>query len=59
MHVYKSMAMQFISESDIDECADSNGGCQHNCTNTIGSYHCSCAAGHDLNDDHHSCSRAG
>ena len=47
------------SESDIDECADSNGGCQHNCTNTIGSYHCYCAVGHALNDDYHSCSKVG
>ena len=23
-------------DKDINECSDSNGGCQHNCTNTIG-----------------------
>ena len=22
----------------IDECVDSNGGCHHNCNNTVGSY---------------------
>ncbi|XP_078667423.1 collectin-10-like [Branchiostoma floridae x Branchiostoma belcheri] len=27
---------------DIDECATLNGGCDQNCTNTIGSYVCSC-----------------
>ena len=42
---------------DVNECSDSNGGCQHNCTNTIGSYYCSCAAGYSLdNDNDHSCS---
>ena len=42
---------------DVNECSDSNGGCQHNCTNTIGSYYCSCVAGYSLDDDNnHSCS---
>jgi len=41
---------------DINECSDSNGGCQHNCTNTIGSYYCSCDAGYSLDQDGHSCS---
>uniref|UniRef100_H2Y970 VWFA domain-containing protein n=1 Tax=Ciona savignyi TaxID=51511 RepID=H2Y970_CIOSA len=27
---------------DIDECANNNGGCSHTCTNTNGSYVCSC-----------------
>ena len=41
---------------DVNECSDSNGGCQHNCTNTIGSYYCSCAAGYSLDDNDHRCS---
>jgi len=41
---------------DMNECSDSNGGCQHNCTNTIGSYYCSCAAGYSLDENDHSCS---
>ena len=41
---------------DINECSNSNGGCQHNCTNTIGSYYCSCAAGYSLDGNGHSCS---
>ena len=32
--------------SDVDECATANGGCQHNYTNIIGSYYCSCAPGY-------------
>ena len=42
---------------DIDECSNFNGGCQHNCTNIIGSYYCSCAAGYSHDDNGHSCSR--
>ncbi|MGI4458269.1 hypothetical protein ACR2WA_25390 [Klebsiella pneumoniae] len=42
--------------TDIDECADgSNGGCAHVCTNTDGSYECSCNAGYVLNADGHAC----
>ena len=41
---------------DINECSNSNGGCQHNCTNTIGSYYCSCGTGYSLDDNSHSCS---
>ena len=43
---------------DINECASSNGGCQHDCTNTVGSYYCTCfdPAGYALNMDDHSCS---
>ncbi|KAA3681817.1 uncharacterized protein DEA37_0009101, partial [Paragonimus westermani] len=34
--------------TDLDECADNNGGCQHLCRNTIGSYHCACRPGYKL-----------
>jgi len=39
-----------------DECADPDqGGCNHNCTNTIGSYMCSCANGYSLVEDGLTC----
>ena len=37
--------------SDIDECATDNGGCTHTCTNTEGSYVCSCKGGYELDDN--------
>lgn len=40
---------------DQDECATNNGGCQHICTNTIGSYQCSCNNGFLLHDNKHDC----
>ena len=36
---------------DNDECVIENGGCQHICTNTDGSFSCGCNAGYVLNED--------
>ncbi|XP_077568621.1 growth arrest-specific protein 6 [Stigmatopora nigra] len=41
-------------EKDVDECSNNNGGCDHECTNTMGSYHCSCHPGYMLRG-HHMC----
>ncbi|GIY80962.1 tolloid-like protein 1 [Caerostris extrusa] len=38
-----------------DECATNNGGCQHICKNTIGSYACSCHNGFVLHENNHDC----
>ena len=40
---------------DVDECFTRNGGCQHQCSNRIGSYECSCRSGYKLSEDKHSC----
>ncbi|XP_012942941.1 hemicentin-1 [Aplysia californica] len=42
--------------ADRDECAEGRAVCQHNCTNTMGSYKCSCPPGYRLNMDGYSCS---
>lgn len=39
---------------DIDECAEGTSGCEH-CTNTEGSYECTCPGGYDLAEDEHTC----
>lgn len=41
--------------SDIDECWEQNGGCEGSCENTVGSYHCLCSPGYQLNYDNHTC----
>ncbi|KAH8417139.1 hypothetical protein KR222_004379 [Zaprionus bogoriensis] len=41
--------------TDIDECAMNNGGCQHECRNTIGSYMCFCHNGYSLHENGHDC----
>ncbi|XP_078581987.1 sushi, von Willebrand factor type A, EGF and pentraxin domain-containing protein 1-like [Branchiostoma floridae x Branchiostoma japonicum] len=40
---------------NVNECNSANGGCGHTCTNTIGSFQCSCGIGYSLNDDGFSC----
>lgn len=45
--------------TDKDECAVSNGGCQHICKNTIGSYICSCHNGFTLHENKHDCKEGG
>lgn len=34
--------------SDINECSLNNGGCEHTCENTMGSFECHCHAGYRL-----------
>ena len=41
--------------SDINECSTSNGGCQHTCVNTAGSYQCQCRSGYTLSSNIQSC----
>lgn len=48
---------ELVSLIDINECYYSNGGCQHGCVNTYGSYYCYCYSGYKLNSDSKTCSR--
>eukprot|EP00058_Branchiostoma_floridae_P000956 XP_002586444.1 hypothetical protein BRAFLDRAFT_105223 [Branchiostoma floridae] len=34
--------------TDVNECADNNGGCDHFCQNSVGSYRCTCRPGYQL-----------
>ena len=40
---------------DIDECTEDIDGCIQTCTDTDGSYTCSCDVGYDLAKDGHGC----
>ena len=42
--------------SDVNECTDNNGGCEHSCVNNEGSYSCSCKSGYSLNINGKNCS---
>ena len=41
--------------SDIDECKNNSGGCDHTCNNVIGSYSCECSKGYQLDRDGLTC----
>lgn len=45
----------YFSPLDIDECQENNGGCDHFCRNTVGSFECSCQKGHKLLTDERTC----
>ena len=42
--------------SDVNECTDNNGDCEHSCVNNEGSYSCSCQSGFSLNSNGRNCS---
>ena len=44
----------FVS-TDIDECSMELDGCTQLCTNTYGSYYCSCYSGYQLSNDNITC----
>ena len=53
--MYVSRRVLIIFHSDIDECERGTDGCDHNCTNTDGSYYCTCMDGYELESDNHTC----
>ena len=40
---------------DVDECSTLNGGCSQMCSNTFGSFECSCGTGYVLAVDNANC----
>jgi len=53
------IVMGLYSVSDVDECRYSNGGCEHSCLNTQGSYECLCNVGFKLAADRKRCENQG
>ena len=47
-------AMYIMLHTDINECTGTHG-CSHGCTNTIGSFLCTCPDGLFLSDDGQNC----
>ena len=41
--------------SDTNQCSTANGGCDHECTDLIPDYECSCNDGYVLDSDGNSC----
>ena len=60
MYIFKNKKYHLILYSspdliDIDECGHSNGGCDHGCNNSEGSFECSCRDGFTLTGDRLRC----
>ena len=45
MHIVYHMTVSVIFPPNVNECITDNGNCDQNCTNTIGSFYCSCWVG--------------
>ncbi|KAL3278791.1 hypothetical protein HHI36_016314 [Cryptolaemus montrouzieri] len=45
--------------TDKDECSSNNGGCQHDCINSLGSYICTCHSGFILDENGRDCKEGG
>ena len=41
--------------TDIDECLEDKGGCEHYCVNVLGDYYCECKDGFVLGKDKYDC----
>uniref|UniRef100_A0A3B3CNB0 EGF-like calcium-binding domain-containing protein n=1 Tax=Oryzias melastigma TaxID=30732 RepID=A0A3B3CNB0_ORYME len=47
--------MSLFFQTDVNECEETNGGCEALCCNTIGSFYCRCPVGQKLNEDAKTC----
>ena len=54
-HIWLLYLINYFFPTDIDECEQGLDGCDHNCTNTVGSYICTCMDGYELESDNHNC----
>ena len=52
---YYMIVLTIISNTDIDECDLETHDCAHNCSNTVGSFVCSCRDGYQLDNDQMNC----
>ena len=49
------VSIKFCFFVDIDECLYRATGCEQNCSNTVGSFECTCNKGFHLNMDAKTC----
>lgn len=52
---FDASAVHDFLSADIDECRLNNGGCDHVCRNTVGSFECSCKKGYKLLTNERTC----
>ena len=52
---HKNSRKRIHKHTDIDECAEETSQCSQECSNTIGSFICSCVDGYTLDIDGRKC----
>lgn len=50
-----SITVCCVYDTDVDECELGTHNCDQECTNTVGSFTCSCNTGFELDSDGHTC----
>ena len=58
-HIYPKFINLYLYLIDKCDCCRNNGGCQHNCRDTLGSYYCSCHPGYELRPNNKTCKGMG
>ena len=53
LDLYQRKYLSLCFLTDVDECSMENGGCEHECQNTQGSFTCLCRRGYVLVDEIH------
>ncbi len=48
-------SITLLDLADINECLEMNGGCEHQCNNSEGSFVCSCTSGYTLHNNTNNC----
>ena len=54
-NAYTCNRLFLICTLDVNECAIANGGCEHECINTEGSFYCDCRDGYMLESNNRTC----
>ena len=55
IYIFNYIIFHIGSFIDINECNSNNGGCEHSCMNTLGSYYCTCNSGYSLDSNEFNC----
>lgn len=53
--VSEAKCLSAFLPTDVDECANANGGCEGPCCNTVGGFYCRCPSGYQLQGDGKTC----